>query len=91
VKRSRRPAGGRSAAKHLVRFKPLPCQLTAPVDAFLWRRAERVGEPTDLEEAGRLEWVPLQRVPDLARRGGLLGAGALVPLLFHLVDGNLAH
>jgi hypothetical protein len=68
-----------------VRFEPLPGQLTAPVAAFLWRRAERVGEPTDLEEAGRLEWVPLHRIPDLARRGELLGAGALVPLLFHLV------
>jgi non-ribosomal peptide synthetase component F len=86
VKRSRGPAGARWALReHLMRFEPLPGQLTAPVDAFLWRQAEHVREPTDREEAGRLEWLPLARVPELARRGELLGSGALVPLLFHLV------
>lgn len=67
----------------LARFEPLPGQLTAPVHAFLWRRAEQVGAPTDPEEVGRLEWVPLGRAANLARRGLLLGAGALVPLLVH--------
>lgn len=61
------------------------------MDAFLWRRAERVGEPADLEEAGRLVWVPLHRIPDVVHRGELLGAGVLMPLPFHLVDGDPAH
>ena len=34
--------------------------VTAPMDVFLWREFERVGEPTDAEEAGRVEWVPLR-------------------------------
>lgn len=80
-----RPLG---TAEHLLRFEPLPGQLSAPIDAFLWRRADRLGEPTDREEAGRVEWVPLDRVPELARRGELLGSGALVPLLFHLIRGD---
>ena len=68
--------------EHLISFEPLPGQVTAPVDVYLWRAAERIGEPTDTEEVGRLEWVPLSRIPELARRKELLGSGALVPLLY---------
>lgn len=68
----------------LPSFEPLPGMVTSRIDAFLWRGAELVGEPTDTEEAGRVEWVPLARVPELARRGELLGAGTLVPLFYFL-------
>jgi ADP-ribose pyrophosphatase len=71
---------------HLVSFEPLPGQVTAPVDVFLWGGAERIGEPTDTEEVGRVEWVPLSRVPELARRGELLGSGTLVALLYYLAS-----
>lgn len=70
--------------EHLISFEPLPGQVTAPTDVYLWRAAEKVGEPTDTEEAGRLEWVPLSRIPELARRQELLGGGALVPLLYYI-------
>jgi hypothetical protein len=69
-----------------VSFEPLPGQVTAPVDVFLWRGAELIGEPTDTEEVGRVEWVPLSRVPELARRGQLLGSGTLVALLYYLAS-----
>lgn len=72
--------------EHLITFEPLPGQVTAPVDVYLWRKAERLGEPTDTEEVGRVEWVPLSRVPELARRQELLGSGALVPLLYYLAS-----
>lgn len=54
------------------------------MSVYLWHQAERVGEPTDTEEVGRVEWVPLARVPELARCGELLGSGALVPLPYYL-------
>ncbi|MCK2240871.1 MULTISPECIES: NUDIX domain-containing protein [unclassified Crossiella] len=76
-----RPVG---EAEHLISFEPLPGQVTAPVEVFLWRAAERVGEPTDTEEAGRVEWVELGRVGDLAQRNELLGSGTLVALLYYL-------
>jgi ADP-ribose pyrophosphatase len=76
-----RPVG---EPEHLVSFEPLPGQVTAPVDVFLWRAAERIGEPTDTEEAGRVGWVPLSRAPGLAQRGELLGSGTLVALLYYL-------
>jgi len=72
--------------EHLIGFEPLPGQVTAPVDVFLWRKAEKVGEPTDTEEVGRLEWVPLSRIAELAQRQQILGAGALVPLLYYLAS-----
>lgn len=83
-----RPTG---EPEHLVGFEPLPGQVTAHIDVFLWRGAEQVGQPTDTEEVGRLEWVPLSRVPELVRRQQILGSGALVPLLYYLVShGKLA-
>lgn len=70
----------------LISFEPLPGNVTAPVDVFLWRQAERIGEPTDTEEVGRVEWVPLSRVLELAGSGQLLGSGAVVPLLYYLAS-----
>jgi ADP-ribose pyrophosphatase len=70
----------------LVSFEPLPGQVTAPVDVYLWREAERIGEPTDPEEVGRVEWVSLSRVVELAARGELLGSGTLVALLYYLAS-----
>lgn len=72
--------------EHLISFQPLPGQVTAQTDVFLWREAEHVGEPTDTEEVGRIEWVRLRRIPELAKQQQLLGAGALVPLLYYLAS-----
>ncbi|MER7114084.1 NUDIX domain-containing protein [Saccharomonospora azurea] len=76
-----RPLG---EGEHLVSFEPLPGQVTAPMDIYLWRGAEHIGDPTDTEEVGRVEWVPLSRVNELAQRQELLGSGTLVALLYDL-------
>lgn len=76
-----RPVG---EPEHLIGFEPLPGQVTAQTDVYLWRSAEHIGEPTDTEEVGRVEWVPLSRVPELARQQQILGAGAIVPLLYYI-------
>nr|WP_042195712.1 NUDIX hydrolase [Kibdelosporangium sp. MJ126-NF4]CEL22176.1 Nudix hydrolase family protein [Kibdelosporangium sp. MJ126-NF4]CTQ92957.1 Nudix hydrolase family protein [Kibdelosporangium sp. MJ126-NF4] len=70
--------------EYLIGFEPMPGQVRAPVDVYLWRAAEQVGEPTDTEEVGRVEWVPLSRIPELARQKKILGAGALVPLMYYI-------
>lgn len=76
-----RPLG---EGEHLVSFEPLPGQVTAPMDIYLWRGAEHIGDPTDTEEVGRVEWVPLSRVNELAQQQQLLGSGTLVALLYYL-------
>lgn len=68
----------------LLTFEPLPGQVTARIETFCWRRAEQIGPPADPDEVGRIEWIPLDRIPNLAQQGSLLGAGTLVPLLFYL-------
>ncbi len=68
----------------LVSFEPLPGQVTAPMDIYLWRGDERIGDPTETEEVGRVEWVPLSRVNELAQRQQLLGSGTLIALLYYL-------
>jgi len=82
-----RPVG---EAEKLISFEPLPGQVTAPMDIYLWRAAERIGEPTDPQEVGRVEWVPLARVTELAARGELLGAGTLVALLYLMTKRQLS-
>jgi ADP-ribose pyrophosphatase len=72
--------------EHLVSFEPLPGQVTAPVDVYLWRAAKHIGEPTETEEVGRVEWVPLSRVPELAQRKELLGSGTMVALLYYMAS-----
>jgi 8-oxo-dGTP pyrophosphatase MutT (NUDIX family) len=78
-----RPVG---PPEHIGTFQPLPGIIDAPVDAYLWRAAEKVGEPSDGEEAARIEWIPVDRVLDLVRRGEVLGSGAIVPLLYYLAS-----
>ncbi|MBN9734815.1 MULTISPECIES: NUDIX domain-containing protein [unclassified Pseudonocardia] len=70
----------------LVGFEPLPGNVTAPTEVYLWREFDRIGEPTDTEEVGTVEWVPLSRMTDLAARGELLGAGTLVAVLYYLAS-----
>jgi 8-oxo-dGTP pyrophosphatase MutT (NUDIX family) len=78
-----RPLG---EATHLASFEPMPGMMTAQTDVFMWQGAEKVGEPTDTEEAGRLEWVPLDRVRELVERRELLGGGTLVAVLSFLLS-----
>jgi len=72
---------GRWELEKLISLEPLPGTVTASMDVYLWREFERVDEPTDAEEVGRVEWVPLAQVTELAARGELLGSGTLVALL----------
>jgi 8-oxo-dGTP pyrophosphatase MutT (NUDIX family) len=75
-----RPVG---EPEHLTSFQPLPGMVDAPIDVFLWRGAEKVGEPTDTEEAARIEWKPVQEMVELAKQGQLLGSGTIIPVLLY--------
>ncbi|GGU47530.1 NUDIX hydrolase [Lentzea flava] len=74
--------------EHIVNFQPLPGMVDAQVDAYLWRDFEKVGEPTDGEEAARLEWVPADRLLGLVKQGEVLGSGAIIPVLYYLASRN---
>jgi hypothetical protein len=60
--------------------------MTAQTDVFMWQGAEHVGEPTDTEEAGRLEWVPLRRLSGLLKDHQLLGGGTIIAVQAFLLS-----
>jgi 8-oxo-dGTP pyrophosphatase MutT (NUDIX family) len=72
--------------QHVVTFQPMIGMVDSPHDVFIGWDATRVGAPSDLEEAGPVEWVPLSEMPGLMARGELAGAGTLVAVL-HLMAG----
>lgn len=80
-----RPTG---EAERMISFQPYPGMVDAPIDVFLYRGAEKVGKPTDTEEAARIEWKPMDELLDLALGGELLGSGTLIPVLLYLATRN---
>lgn len=72
--------------EHIVSYQPMVGMVDSPHEIFVGHGAEKVGEPTDLEEAGHIEWVPLADIPALMARGELMGSGTLVALLHILAN-----
>jgi 8-oxo-dGTP pyrophosphatase MutT (NUDIX family) len=70
-----------SHVEHLVSFQPMPGMVDTPHTIYLGTDAVKVGEPSDLEEAAYVEWIPLDAVPELISDGQILGSGSLVGLL----------
>lgn len=65
-------------------LEPMPGLVETKHYIFLTRNPRHVAEPSDLEEAGVLEWVPVTEAPALLARGQLLGAGTGIGLLLAL-------
>lgn len=77
-----RPTG----LRHIVTFQPMVGMVDSPHEVFVSEGAELVGEPTDEEEASRIEWIPLADIPNLIAQDKLLGSGTLVGLLHVLAS-----
>ncbi|MEV0191870.1 GntR family transcriptional regulator [Kitasatospora purpeofusca] len=74
------------AIEHVVTYQPMVGMVDSPHEIFVARGATKVGDPTDVEEAGHIEWIPLAEVPGLIARDELLGSGTLVALLHLLAE-----
>ncbi|GGX00651.1 NUDIX domain-containing protein [Streptomyces noursei] len=70
--------------EHVVTYQPMIGMVDSPHEIYVGRGAQHIGDPTDIEEAGHVAWVPLSDIPGLMARGDLLGSGTLVALL-HLL------
>lgn len=77
-----RPAG----LEHVVTFQPMIGMVDSPHEIYVGRGAKKVGEPSDVEEAGHVQWVPLADIPALMAKGDLMGSGTLVGLLHILAN-----
>lgn len=71
----------------IVSYQPMVGMVDSPHEVFAGRGASYVGAPTDQEEAGLVEWIPLSDIPDLMKQDKLLGSGTLVALLHILANG----
>ncbi|MGW4044879.1 NUDIX domain-containing protein [Streptomyces sp. NPDC004721] len=72
--------------EHVVTYQPMVGMVDSPHEIFVGRGAKHVGDPTDIEEAGHVAWVPLADIPGLMERGELMGSGTLVALLHVLAS-----
>ncbi|AYG80121.1 Methanol dehydrogenase activator [Streptomyces hundungensis] len=72
--------------EHVTSYQPMIGMVDSPHEIFVARGAEKVGEPTDAEEAGEVAWIPLDDIPRLMSEGKLMGSGTLVALLHILAS-----
>lgn len=72
----------------LIAFEPMPGMVQTPHEVYVMSGAEYIGEPTDLEESGRVAWIPLAATSKLIQDGEVAGSGSLVGLLHLLALGR---
>lgn len=71
----------------IAEFEPVIGMVRARHYIYAATSYEVVGEPTELNEMERLEWVPLAEVPERIRKGEVQSSGTLVALLRVLAMG----
>lgn len=76
------------SVEHLITFRSLPGMVDSENFVFVGRNPVRVGDPTDLSEAARVEWVPLESIAQMIEMGDIWGAGTLVALSLVLMKGR---
>ena len=67
--------------EHLVTYQPMVGMVDSEHVLFIGRDPEKFTEPVDLNEADRIEWVPLSSVPELMASGQIWNSGVLIGLL----------
>lgn len=69
------------SVKLLATFQPLAGSADFENYVYLAEDLSEGSEPVDVNEAERIEWVPLASVPDRIAKGEVIGAGAQLGLL----------
>lgn len=71
----------------LTSFQPLAGTADFENLVYLAEGAVDTGNAPDINEAARVEWLPLAEVRDMISRGEIIGAGAQLGLMFALASG----
>lgn len=77
-----------SVLTRVVTYEPMVGMVDSPHEIFVGRGAVRIGEPTEVEEAGEIAWIPLADIRGMMARDELAGSGTLVALLHVLAFGT---
>lgn len=73
----------------LATYNPMPGAVDQTFSLFVGRDAEHVGEPTDVTEAERVEWVALDVVRDALTDGRVVEGMSLTALSLALATGRI--
>ena len=65
----------------LLSFQPWVGTADAENLLFLAREADYTGTPVDVNEAARVDWIPLDKARELIARGEIAGAGTVIAVL----------
>jgi 8-oxo-dGDP phosphatase len=66
----------------LTTFQPLVGSVAQDNLVFIGRNgADYIGDPSDINEAERIQWIPLDDVRPMMDRGEIVGAGSVIGLL----------
>ncbi len=66
---------------HLMTIQPMVGTADAANLIYVADGAEYVGDPEDINEAERVAWIDVDRVPDLVRSGEIVGAATVAGVL----------
>ena len=77
--------------RSLVTYQPTNGLSDQRFNLFMSDGAVRVGEPTDLTESDRIEWVSVDGVAEIARRGDMVDGLSLTAVLYALSFAGLRH
>ncbi|MFJ8578509.1 NUDIX hydrolase [Micromonospora sp. NPDC093277] len=69
------------AIEPLVTFQPMVGTIDQTNIVYLARGADHAGTAPDINEAERVEWIPLEDIERLIRSGEIIGAGSVSGLL----------
>jgi 8-oxo-dGTP pyrophosphatase MutT (NUDIX family) len=75
---------------HLVTYQPMIGMVDSPHEIYIGHGASLAGQPTDQEEAGRVEWIPVASILGMISRNEIIGSGSLVGLLHVLASAAAA-
>lgn len=69
------------AVEFLLRFQPMVGAADCENHLFLARGADRIGEPTDPNEAETVRWIPLAEAVTMIGTGEIAGAASVVGIV----------
>jgi len=67
--------------QHLVSFQPMIGTADSENELFVAAGATYVGEPRDVNEADRIEWIALRTAIELIAKGEIVGSASVIGLL----------
>ncbi|MGW3929459.1 NUDIX hydrolase [Streptomyces microflavus] len=70
--------------EHVASFEPMIGMVTSPHDVYIARDVRKVAEPTEMNEAAHVAWIPLDDMLGLIAQKKIANSGTLVAVLYLL-------